>query len=241
NPVVMLDEIDKLGAGYQGDPSAALLEVLDPEQNKAFADHYLEVSFDLSKILFIATANTLETVPPALRDRMEVLEIPSYTSEEKAAIARRHLMPKQLEAHGLSGTSVELTDAALDHIIAAHTREAGVRALEKRLADVCRSLAGEKAAGTLVQPPPLHVHVPAGATPKDGPSAGVTLFTALVSLLSGVPVRTDTAMTGEATLRGRVLPVGGIKEKVLAAHRLGLKRVVIPEACAAELREVPQH
>ena len=335
NPVVMLDEIDKLGAGYQGDPSAALLEVLDPEQNKAFADHYLEVSFDLSKILFIATANTLETVPPALRDRMEVLEIPSYTSEEKAAIARRHLMPKQLEAHGLSGTSVELTDAALDRIIAAHTREAGVRALEKRLADVCRSLAVEKAAGTLVEPrridvgeiepilgpdrfqpevredagmpgvaaglawtpvggevlyvealrmpgkgqlilsgqlgdvmkesaraalsyvqanavqlgvaeKPLdgfdvHVHVPAGATPKDGPSAGVTLFTALVSLLSGVPVRTDTAMTGEATLRGRVLPVGGIKEKVLAAHRLGLKRVVIPEACAAELREVPQH
>ena len=335
NPVVMLDEIDKLGAGYQGDPSAALLEVLDPEQNKAFADHYLEVPFDLSKILFIATANTLETVPAALRDRMEVLEIPSYTSEEKAAIARRHLMPKQLEAHGLSGASVELTDGALDRIIAAHTREAGVRALEKRLADVCRSLAVEKAAGTLVEPrridvneiepilgpdrfqpevredagvpgvaaglawtpvggevlyvealrmpgkgqlilsgqlgdvmkesaraalsyvqanavqlgvveKPLdgwdvHVHVPAGATPKDGPSAGVTLFTALVSLLSGVPVRTDTAMTGEATLRGRVLPVGGIKEKVLAAHRLGLKRVVIPQACAAELREVPQH
>jgi ATP-dependent Lon protease len=335
NPVVMLDEIDKLGAGYQGDPSAALLEVLDPEQNKAFADHYLEVAFDLSKILFIATANTLETVPPALRDRMEVLEIPSYTSEEKAAIARRHLLPKQLEAHGLSGTNIELTDAAMDRIIAAHTREAGVRGLEKRLADICRSLAVEKAAGTLAEPrridvdeiepilgpdrfqpevredagmpgvaaglawtpvggevlyvealrmpgkgqlilsgqlgdvmkesaraalsyvqanathlgvaeKPLegwdvHVHVPAGATPKDGPSAGVTLFTALVSLLSGVPVRTDTAMTGEATLRGRVLPVGGIKEKVLAAHRLGLKRVVIPEACAAELREIPQH
>src|SRR5438132_1322451 len=335
NPVLMLDEIDKLGAGYQGDPSAALLEVLDPEQNKAFADHYLEVPFDLSKILFIATANTLETIPPALRDRMEVLEIPSYTSEEKAAISRAHLLPKQLEAHGLSGVKVELTDEALNRVIAAHTREAGVRGLEKRLADVCRTLAVEKASGTLVEPrrvefdeiepilgpdrfqpevredagvpgvaaglawtpvggevlyvealrmpgkgqlilsgqlgdvmkesaraalsyvqanavqlgvgdKPLegwdvHVHVPAGATPKDGPSAGVTLFTALVSLLSGVPVRTDTAMTGEATLRGRVLPVGGIKEKVLAAHRLGLKRVVIPQACAAELREIPQH
>jgi ATP-dependent Lon protease len=335
NPVVMLDEIDKLGAGLQGDPAAALLEVLDPEQNKAFADHYLEVPFDLSRTLFIATANTLETIPPALRDRMEVLEIPSYTSEEKAAIARAHLLPKQLEAHGLSGAAVEITQAALERIISAHTREAGVRSLEKRLADVCRALAVEKASGTLAEPrqvdageiesllgpdrfqpeiredegvpgvaaglawtpvggevlyvealrmpgkgqlilsgqlgevmkesaraalsyvqanaahlgveeKPLegwdvHVHVPAGATPKDGPSAGVTLFTALVSLLSGVPVRADTAMTGEATLRGRVLPVGGIKEKVLAAHRLGLKRVVIPEACAAELREVPQH
>jgi ATP-dependent Lon protease len=335
NPVVMLDEIDKLFAGFQGDPAAALLEVLDPEQNKAFADHYLEVPFDLSKILFIATANTLDTIAPALRDRMEILEIPSYTTEEKAAIARAHLLPKQMEAHGLSGAAVELTDAALARIISAHTREAGVRSLEKRLADVCRTLAVEKAAGQLVEPRridvdeieailgpdrfqpevredsgspgiaaglawtpvggevlyvealrmpgkgqlilsgqlgdvmkesaraalsyvqanaaqlgvgerPLdgwdvHVHVPAGATPKDGPSAGVTLFTALVSLLSGVPVRADTAMTGEATLRGRVLPVGGIKEKVLAAHRLGLKRVVIPEACAAELREVPQH
>ena len=334
NCVMMLDEIDKLGAGFQGDPSSALLEVLDPEQNKSFADHYLEVPFDLSKVLFIATANTLETVPAPLRDRMEILQIPSYTLEEKAAIARAHLLPKQLEAHGLADARVELTDAALDHVIHAHTREAGVRSLEKRLADVCRALAVEKAAGTLVEPrkvdvdelepilgpdrfqpevrddagvpgvaaglawtpvggevlyvealrmpgkgqlilsgqlgdvmkesaraalsyvqanaaqlgvaeKPLegwdvHVHVPAGATPKDGPSAGVTLFTALVSLLSGVPVRTDTAMTGEATLRGRVLPVGGIKEKVLAAHRLGLKRVVIPEACAAELREVPQ-
>jgi ATP-dependent Lon protease len=335
NPVLMLDEIDKLGAGFQGDPSAALLEVLDPEQNKAFADHYLEVPFDLSKVLFIATANTLETIPAPLRDRMEVLEIPSYTSGEKAAIAWAHLLPKQLEAHGLSGAGVEITAPALERIIVGHTREAGVRSLEKRLADVCRALAVEKVSGTLaparkvdveeieellgpdrfqpevredagvpgvaaglawtpvggevlyvealrmpgkgqlilsgqlgdvmkesaraalsyvqanaaqlgVAEKPLegwdvHVHVPAGATPKDGPSAGVTLFTALVSLLSGVPVRADTAMTGEATLRGRVLPVGGIKEKVLAAHRLGLKRVVIPEACAAELRDVPQH
>jgi len=335
NPVVMLDEVDKLGAGFQGDPSAALLEVLDPEQNKAFVDHYLEVPIDLSKVLFIATANTLDTIPAPLRDRMEIIEIPSYTLDEKRAIGREHLWPKQLEAHGLSAGQITLTDAALSRIVTAHTREAGVRSLEKRLADVCRSLAVEKASGTLAasreigadeieqilgpdrfQPDvreteampgiaaglawtpvggevlyvetlrmpgrgqlilsgqlgdvmkesaraamsyvqanaaalgipekPLaesdvHVHVPAGATPKDGPSAGVTLFTALVSLLSGVPVRSDTAMTGEATLRGRVLPVGGIKEKVLAAHRLGLKRVVIPQACAADLREVPQH
>src|SRR3954469_3940370 len=334
NPVVMLDEIDKLGAGYQGNPSAALLEVLDPEQNHSFADHYLEVPFDLSKVLFIATANTLETIPAPLRDRMEILEIPSYPLEEKAAIARAHLLPKQLDAHGLAGARVELTDAALKRIIAEHTREAGGRSLEKRLADVCRAIAMEKVGGPLEEPrrvPPeeieallgpdrfqpelredagtpgiaaglawtpvggevlyvetlrmpgkgqlilsgqlgdvmkesaraalsyvqahaaqlgvsdrplegwdVHVHVPAGATPKDGPSAGVTLFTALVSLLSGVPVRSDTAMTGEATLRGRVLPVGGIKEKVLAAHRLGLKRVVIPEACAADLKEIPQ-
>ena len=334
NPVVMLDEIDKLGSGIHGDPSAALLEVLDPEQNHVFIDHYLEIPFDLSQVLFIATANTLETMPAALRDRMEVLEIPSYTLEEKAAIARAHLLPKQLRAHGLESDALELTDPAISSVISGYTREAGVRGLEKRLADVCRALAMEKASGALsiprrvdapelealigpvrfqpetrddcgapgvaaglawtpvggevlyveavrmpgngklilsgqlgdvmqesaraalsyvqanarsigVEEQPLkgwdvHVHVPAGGTPKDGPSAGVTLFTALVSLFSGVPVRADTAMTGEATLRGRVLPVGGIKEKVLAAHRLGLKRVVLPEACAAELREVPQ-
>ncbi len=334
NPVVMLDEVDKLGAGYQGDPSAALLEVLDPEQNKAFVDHYLEVPVDLSRVLFIATANSLDTVPAALRDRMEIIEIPSYTLDEKAAIARGHLLQKQLEAHGLEGAQVTITDEALARIVSGHTREAGVRALTKRLADLCRSLAVEKATGTLlpgrtigfdevekilgpdkfesdlretsgapgvaaglawtpvggvvlyvealrmpgrgqlilsgqlgevmkesaraamsylqangkalgVGEKPLdgwdvHVHIPAGATPKDGPSAGVTLFTALVSLLTNVPVRSDTAMTGEATLRGRVLPVGGIKEKVMAAHRLGMKRVIIPAACAADLRDVPQ-
>jgi ATP-dependent Lon protease len=329
NPVVMLDEIDKLGDGAM--PSA-LLEVLDPEQNKAFVDHYLEIPVDLSKVLFIATANALDTIPAPLRDRMEILEIPSYTQDEKAAIARAHLWPKQLEAHGLADAQITLTDGALKRIIDRHTREAGVRSLEKRLADVCRSLAVERASGTLVTPREIadlepilgpdrflpemretggmpgiaaglawtpvggevlyvealkmpgrgqlilsgqlgdvmkesaraalsyvqanaaslglagnplegsdvHVHVPAGATPKDGPSAGVTLFTALVSLFTNVPVRSDTAMTGEATLRGRVLPVGGVKEKILAAHRLGLKRVVIPAACAADLREIPQ-
>jgi ATP-dependent Lon protease len=334
NPVVMLDEIDKLAAGgFQGDPSAALLEVLDPEQNHAFVDHYLEVPIDLSKVLFIATANDLSTVPAPLRDRMEILEIPSYTLEEKADIARTHLWPKQLEAHGLKRDAATLTDAALAKIVSGHTREAGVRGLEKRLAELCRSLAVETAQGELlharidvadveallgpdkfdaekrnedgtpgvaaglawtpvggevlyveslrmpgngklilsgqlgevmqesaraalsyvqanasqlgVPEKPLegidlHVHVPAGATPKDGPSAGVTLFTAMVSLLSGVPVRNDTAMTGEATLRGRVLPVGGIKEKVLAAHRLGMKRVILPKACAKDLRDVPE-
>jgi ATP-dependent Lon protease len=333
NPVVMLDEIDKLGAGFQGDPSSALLEVLDPEQNKAFVDHYLEVPIDLSRVLFIATANSLETIPAPLRDRMEILEIPSYTQAEKVAIARAHLVPKQLEAHALADAQVVFTDAALQRIATGHTREAGVRSLEKRIADICRALAVEKATGELktreidaaqvetilgpdkFQPEtresdgmpgvaaglawtpiggevlyvealrmpgkgqltltgqlgevmresaraamsyvqanapalglpekPLdgsdvHIHVPSGATPKDGPSAGVTLFTALVSLLSGVPVRADTAMTGEATLRGRVLPVGGIKEKVLAAHRLGLRRVILPSASAGELREVPQ-
>ncbi len=334
NPVVMLDEVDKLGAGYQGDPSAALLEVLDPEQNNAFVDHYLEVPVDLSRVLFIATANSLDTVPAALRDRMEIIEIPSYTLDEKAAIARGHLLQKQLEAHGLGDAQVTLTDEALARVVSGHTREAGVRSLTKRIADLCRALAVEKATGALapgrvigfdeveqmlgpdkfesdvretsgvpgiaaglawtpvggvvlyvealrmpgrgqlilsgqlgevmkesaraamsyvqangkalgVGDKPLdgwdvHLHLPAGATPKDGPSAGVTLFTALVSLLTNVPVRADTAMTGEATLRGRVLPVGGIKEKVMAAHRLGMKRVIIPAACAADLWDVPQ-
>jgi ATP-dependent Lon protease len=333
NPVVMLDEIDKVGQSAMGDPSAALLEVLDPEQNHAFVDHYLEVPIDLSKVLFIGTANDLSTVPGPLRDRMEILEIPSYTLAEKADIARTHLWPKQLEAHGLAKDAASLSDDALSRVITGHTREAGVRGLEKRLAEICRALAVESVAKpstartigaeeieTLLGPDrfqpdvredqsapgvaaglawtpvggevlyvetlrmpgsgklilsgqlgevmresaraalsyvqanakelgvparPLegvdvHVHVPAGATPKDGPSAGVTLFTAMVSLLSDVPVRSDTAMTGEATLRGRVLPVGGIKEKVLAAHRLGMKRVILPKACAKDLRDVPE-
>jgi ATP-dependent Lon protease len=333
NPVVMLDEIDKVGQSAMGDPSAALLEVLDQEQNFAFVDHYLEVPLDLSKVLFIATANDLSTVPSALRDRMEILDIPSYTLAEKADIAQTHLWAKQLEAHGLPKDAATLSDAAMARVVSGHTREAGVRGLEKRLAEICRALAVEETKDSLrqrvisegdietllgpdkfesearedgktpgiaaglawtpvggevlyvetlrmpgtgklilsgqlgevmqesaraalsylqanaaalgVPPRPLegidvHVHVPAGATPKDGPSAGVTLFTALVSLLSNVPVRADTAMTGEATLRGRVLPVGGIKEKVLAAHRLGMKRIILPRACAKDLRDVPE-
>jgi ATP-dependent Lon protease len=336
NPVVMLDEIDKLGQGFMGDPSAALLEVLDPEQNHAFADHYLQVAFDLSRVLFIATANGLDTVPAPLRDRMEILEIPSYTLDEKMAIARSHLLPKQREANGLGGVEVHLDDTALSRLITGYTREAGVRGLEKRLADLCRAIAVERAAGELptgadravpeseierilgpdrftpealertqlpgvatglawtpvggdvlfieatqmpgkgqliltgqlgevmresaqaalsyvkanavalglpehpLEGKDLHLHVPAGGTPKDGPSAGVTMFTALVSLLTGIRVRGDVAMTGEATLRGRVLPVGGIKEKVLAAHRLGLRRIILPERCRRDLLEVPE-
>ena len=336
NPVVMLDEIDKLGNGFMGDPSAALLEVLDPEQNHAFADHYLEVPFALSRALFIATANTLETIPAPLRDRMEVLEIPSYTHAEKLAIARAHLLPKQLEANGIAQMSLHLDDGALLRIISGYTREAGVRGLEKRLADICRAIAVERASGGLsaaadrfvsegelerilgpdrftpealertelpgvatglawtpvggdvlfieatqmpgkgqviltgqlgdvmresaqaalsyikanaaalglpdnpLEGKDVHLHVPAGGTPKDGPSAGVTMFTALVSLFTGIRVRGDVAMTGEATLRGRVLPVGGIKEKVLAAHRLGLKRIILPERCRHDLADVPE-
>jgi len=336
NPVVMLDEIDKLGQDAQGNPAAALLEVLDPEQNGAFVDHYLEVPTDLSRVLFIATANTLETVPAPLRDRMEVLEMPGYALEEKLHIAREHLWPKQLEAHGLTGAKVAIGDAALRRLIESYTREAGVRSLERRLAAVCRQLAVERAEGKLdegkgaerfvaegeleallgpafytpevmeraevpgvvaglawtpaggellfieaaempgsgkviltgqlgevmresthaalsylrahaleygLAADPLagrdiHLHVPAGG-PKDGPSAGVSLFTALVSLLTGIRSRGDVAMTGETTLRGRVLPVGGVKEKVMAAHRAGVKRVILPARNANDLRDVP--
>ena len=333
NPLLMLDEVDKMGADVRGDPTAALLEVLDPAQNASFVDHYLEVPFDLSGVMFIATANSLAPIPDPLLDRMEVLTLPGYTPGEKLAIAKRFLLPRQFKETGLTPERASLADAALERLIAEYTREAGVRQLEREIQGVLRKAALEvvegragavrismknlekyagqpkvqsevagrspevgvatglawtpvggdimfieaiqmpgkgqitltgqlgdvmkesaRAAMSYVQanaaalgipPKPLensdvHVHVPAGATPKDGPSAGVTLFTALVSLLSGVPVRSDTAMTGEATLRGRVLPVGGIKEKVLAAHRLGLKRVVIPQACAADLREVPK-
>jgi len=334
NPVIILDEIDKVGSDMRGDPSSALLEVLDPEQNHTFYDNYLELEYDLSKVLFVATANDINTIQPALRDRLEIIDLSGYAVEEKVEIARRHLVPKQKEAHGLNKMNFSINDKILEKIIQDYTRESGVRELDRQLASIMRYQAKEyatkeklktsftpgdvekvlgksrysndlykvanmpgvavglawtrvggdilfvetslsdgkgelKLTGNLgnvmkesaataltylqsnarkydIDPEifakkTIHVHVPEGATPKDGPSAGVTLFTALVSLLSGVPVRTDTAMTGEATLRGRVLPVGGIKEKVLAAHRLGLKRVVIPHACAAELREIPQH
>jgi ATP-dependent Lon protease len=333
NPVMMLDEIDKLGRG-QGDPAAALLEVLDPEQNKAFSDHYLDVAYDLSRVLFIATANNLDTIPPPLLDRMEVVELPGYTLDEKVAIARSHLWPKQLAEHGLAKDAVKLEDLVLAKVVTGWTREAGVRSLERRLADLCRGLAMEAASGqlapdravTLAELPRLlgperfedevalrteqpgvatglawtpfggevlfveatkmpgqgrliltgqlgdvmkesaqaalsfvrsraealgidpsfldktdvHLHVPAGATPKDGPSAGVTLTTALVSLITGIPVRPDVAMTGEVTLRGLVLPVGGVKEKVLAAHRAGVKRIIIPARCQKDLVDVPE-
>ncbi|MBD5647205.1 MAG: endopeptidase La [Desulfovibrio sp.] len=333
NPVMVLDEVDKLGADFRGDPSSALLEVLDPEQNNTFSDHYLNVPFDLSRVLFICTANHVESIPAALRDRMEVITLPGYTRQEKAEIARRHLLPKRVADTGLKEGDVRLTDAAIDKIIAEYTREAGVRNLERELGAVCRKLARRKAEGArgpfrvtpaevekLLGAPrfledeteaeldpgmalglawtpaggevltveasavkgkgallltgqlgdvmkesaqaamsyirsraevlgldaafaakhDIHIHVPAGATPKDGPSAGVTLTTALISALTGRRARADLCMTGEITLRGRVLPVGGIKEKILAGVARGLRHVIIPHQNVKDLEDVPK-
>ena len=334
NPVFMMDEVDKIGHDFRGDPSAALLEVLDPEQNYTFADHYLEIPYDLSNVMFIATANIADPVPPPLRDRMEILEIPGYTRREKLAIARRHLIPKQLDEHGLKTGQLDVTDEAVEEIIEHHTREAGVRSLERTIASVIRGVAVKVAEGDdekrtikseddlrpflgsikytsevaertaetgvatglawtsvggeilfieatrmfgsgklqltgqlgdvmkesahaalsyvranaqrfgiqkdFLEKSDVHIHIPAGAMPKDGPSAGITMFTALVSLLTGIRVRHDVAMTGEISLRGRVLPIGGLKEKTLAAHRAGIKRVIVPERNKADLEEVPK-
>ncbi len=334
NPVFVLDEIDKLGMDYRGDPSSALLEVLDPEQNDTFMDHYLDVPFDLSKVLFIATANLADPIPSALRDRMEIIEIPGYTQEEKLKIARQYLLPEALEEHGLTTASLEFSDSVLKFLIGSYTREAGVRSLKREIAAVCRWTAKEVASGKQmdkllltndkieeirgpihffaevaertsvpgvatglawtaaggdilfieatkmkgkgaiqlsgslgdvmkesvgvarsyirasaselgVDPDvfdnlDIHVHVPSGAIPKDGPSAGVTMLTAMVSLLTGLKVDPTIAMTGEATLRGAVLPVGGVKEKVLAAHRAGIRTVLLPEKCRKDLVEIPK-
>ncbi|HSD10213.1 MAG TPA: S16 family serine protease, partial [Candidatus Binatia bacterium] len=331
NPLFMLDEIDKLGMDFRGDPSSALLEVLDPEQNFTFVDHYLDVPFDLSKVMFITTANYLEPVPPALRDRMEVIELAGYTEEEKLEIARRHLIPKQRVENGLTEENVELTTEGVQEIVRSYTREAGLRNLEREIGRVCRKVArgvtegktdrvvvdvakvreflgpekffseiaervhepgvatglawtpnggeilfieatrmtGKKSltltghlgevmkesaqaalsfiraraekigiAPDFFEQSDLHVHVPAGAIPKDGPSAGVAMAVALASLLTARPVRHDLAMTGEITLRGKVLPVGGIKEKVLAAKRAGISRVILPKRNAKDLEEL---
>jgi ATP-dependent Lon protease len=332
NPVFMLDEIDKVGMDFRGDPSSALLEVLDPEQNFSFQDNYLEVPFDLSKVLFIATANMLDTIPPALRDRMEVIQLPGYTQMERLRIAQNFLVPKQLEAHGLTDKQLVIEEGAIVRLIQAFTREAGVRNLEREIANLARKVArrvaddpktkvvvkaadleeylgpgrfeyGElesedqvgmvtglvvsDAGGDIVQveatrmegkdeliltgqlgnvmqesaraglsyvrartkelgiepssfeKTTIHIHVPAGATPKDGPSAGVTMATAMASLLTGRPVRRDLAMTGEITLRGRVLPIGGLKSKLLAAHLAGVKTVLIPNRNEKDLVDVP--
>ena len=333
NPVFVLDEIDKLGADYRGDPSSALLEVLDPEQNGTFQDHYLDVPFDLSRVLFIATANLISPIPPALRDRMELIEIPGYTPEEKIRIAFDYLIPEVLDDHGVTDEHVEFSRESVQHIIQAYTREAGVRGLKRELASCTRSIARYVASEELdekcVLDPEkveeilgpikffqevaertavpgvatglawtatggdilfieatkykgkgglqltgqlgdvmkesvsvarsyirscasalgidedvfdevdLHVHVPAGSIPKDGPSAGVTMMTAIASLLTGLTVEPTVAMTGEATLRGAVLPVGGIKEKVLAAHRAGIESVILPSKCQKDMVEVP--
>jgi ATP-dependent Lon protease len=331
NPVFMLDEIDKLSASFHGDPSAALLEVLDPSQNSTFQDHYLGVPFDLSQVLFIATANVLDTIPPALRDRMEILELPGYIEEDKLAIAKGYLVHRQMSENGLTAGEINFTDDALRELIRSYTREAGVRQLERELGSVCRTVATRVVEGlketiavdegflrSCLGPPKffneialrtslpgvatglawtpfggdilfveatrmagdgkllltgqlgdvmkesaqaalslvksraeilgidpeifkkndLHVHLPAGAIPKDGPSAGVTLFVALVSLLTQRRISKDVAMTGEISLRGLILPVGGIKDKVLAAKRAGISCVLLPELNQKDLEEI---
>jgi len=334
NPVFMMDEVDKVGADFRGDPTSALLEVLDPEQNNSFQDHYLEAPFDLSDTMFITTANLLDTIPPALQDRMEVIHFPGYTEDEKLNIARQYLVPKQVTEHGLTPGKLAIEDSALHEIIRRYTREAGVRGLERQIASICRQVArkvveGRKGKTTVTArtahkylgPPrfrfgmaeerdevgtatglvwtevggdvifveattmdgkgeltmtgqlgdvmresaqaalsyvrahakqigiapdfhdkvDVHIHVPAAAIPKDGPSAGITLATALASALVGCPVRREVAMTGEITLRGHVLPIGGLKEKLLAAHRAGIKTVLIPKDNVRDLDLLPPH
>jgi len=333
NPIFMLDEIDKVGSDFRGDPSSALLEVLDPEQNFSFSDHYLDVPFDLSRVMFITTANVLDTIPPALRDRMEVLELHGYTLDEKIKIANRYLIPRQRRAHGLKSDQITFTKGAVKLIISGYTREAGLRNLEREIANICRGVAATIVEGDIeaisvkkvnvakylgpvkintetksrVSTPgvvmglawtptggellfieatvmpgskgltltgqlgdvmkesattalsfirsnakrlgveegffsrhDIHIHVPAGAIPKDGPSAGVTMLTALTSLLTGKTIKRDLAMTGEITLRGQVLPVGGIKEKILAAHRAGIKTLVLPKWNEKDLQDIPK-
>ncbi|MBK8715591.1 MAG: endopeptidase La [Nannocystaceae bacterium] len=336
NPVILLDEVDKLTQGWMGSPEAALLELLDPEQNKSFTDHYLELPFDMSEVMFIATANSLEPLSAPLRDRLEIIELSGYTAEEKRHIARGHLVPRKLAEHALDEESLTITDDALDAIVRDYTREAGVRQLTREITKLCRALALQSVRGHAGKTPQLsidaadlgkylgkvrffneiaertavagvatglawtpvggdilfietsrmagkgglqitgqlgevmqesakaaltfvrsnadvlgvdprviethdvHIHVPAGAVPKDGPSAGVTMFTALTSLFTGRKVRSDTAMTGEVTLRGRVLPVGGIKEKVIAAHRAGIKRVILPSKNQRDVDDIPE-
>jgi ATP-dependent Lon protease len=332
NPVFMLDEVDKIGMDFRGDPSSALLEVLDPEQNNTFQDNYLEVPFDLSKVLFIATGNLIDPIPAALRDRMEIIQLPGYTQQEKIEIGKRFLIPKQMENHGLNEKRIQITDEAMTELVQAYTKEAGVRNLEREIANIMRKVARSVAEGrkrkTVVDrkklleflgPPrweygelesedqtgaatglvvtevggdvvavevtrmdgkedfiltgqlgevmresaraglswmranaarlgisrevfeknTLHIHVPAGAIPKDGPSAGVTMATAMVSALTGIPVRKDVAMTGEITLRGRVLPIGGLKSKILAAHLSGAGMVILPRKNEKDLRDIP--
>jgi ATP-dependent Lon protease len=333
--VLMLDEIDKVGADFRGDPASAMLEVLDPEQNSSFRDHYLDLPFDLSRVFFICTANQIDTIPPALLDRMERIELSGYTHEEKREIAKRYLVPRQMERNGLGRSKIEFADAALDEVIDGYTREAGVRGLEREIGSICRKVAREYAEGTRKSkrviraktvgellgkrrfqldvkarvnepgvatglawtpvggdvlfveataypgdgklqitgqlgdvmkesaaaalsyiktldgdlPVPedyfrehdVHIHVPAGAIPKDGPSAGITMATALASRATGRPVRSDTAMTGEITLTGQVLPIGGLKEKALAAQRAGINRLIIPRRNEADIDDIPAH
>src|SRR5439155_168477 len=244
NPIFLLDEVDKLGISFQGDPAAALLEVLDPAQNDTFTDHYLGVPFDLSEVLFIATANFIQNIPGPLLDRLETVNFAGYTEREKLEIAKRYLVPRQLRENGLQADQLMLSDAALSEIIASYTREAGVRQLEREIGKLGRKIARKIADGetktVTVAPTDIHVHVPAGAIPKDGPSAGITMATALVSALSRRPARHDIAMTGEITLRGRVLPIGGVKEKVLGAVRAGINMVILPKENERDLEDLPE-
>jgi ATP-dependent Lon protease len=270
NPLFLLDEIDKLGQDFRGDPASALLEVLDPEQNSKFQDHYLEIDYDLSDIMFVTTANTMD-MPQPLLDRMEIIRLEGYTEDEKVQIATRHLIPKQIEAHGLKDEEIVFTEAGVRRLIQHYTREAGVRTLEREIAKVARKVLRKgqiKTTGKLgdvmqesiqaafsfvkarspsygVKPSvfgrkDIHVHLPEGATPKDGPSAGVGMVTAIISTLTGIPVRRDVAMTGEVTLRGRVLPIGGLKEKLLAALRGGITKVLIPQENEKDLADIPE-
>jgi ATP-dependent Lon protease len=334
NPVFMMDEVDKVGQDFRGDPSAALLEVLDPEQNHAFSDHYLGVPFDLSEVMFITTANLMDPILSALRDRMEIIEIPGYTEEEKLGIAERYLIPRQLKEHGITEKHIRITESGLHTIVSHYTREAGVRSLDREIANVMRKIAKKVAEGSVqcysitpanvhkflgvpkylpeaeqeedeigvstglawtesggdvlyieatvmkgkgqltltghlgdvmkesaqaalsyvrsrekllgINPDvfskiDIHIHVPAGAIPKDGPSAGITMATAIASILSGIPVRRDVAMTGEITLRGRVLPIGGLKEKILAAKRAKISTVILPQRNEKDIEEIPKH
>ena len=334
NPVFMLDEIDKIGMDFRGDPSSALLEVLDPEQNNTFVDHYLTVPFDLSRVMFITTGNLVDTIPSPLRDRMEIIYLSGYTAEEKLGITKNYLIPKQLEEHGITSKVLRITDPAVLLIISQYTREAGVRNLEREIANLCRKVAKKIAEGKqkiflittrnihkylgvpkylpeeemekdevgvstglawtetggdiiyveattmkgkgsltltgqlgdvmkesaqaalsyvrsrahllgikdeIFSKTDMHIHVPAGAIPKDGPSAGITMATSIASALTGRPVKKDVAMTGEVTLRGRVLPIGGLKEKALAAKRMGIRIVIIPKRNKKDLEDIPKY
>ncbi|OGV96881.1 MAG: endopeptidase La, partial [Nitrospinae bacterium RIFCSPHIGHO2_02_39_11] len=334
NPVFMMDEVDKIGADFRGDPSAALLEVLDPEQNYSFSDHYLGVPFDLSNVMFITTANLTDPIPSALKDRMEIISLSGYTEEEKLGIAKKYLIPRQMEEHGIKAKQIHISDEAVLKIISQYTREAGLRNLEREIATICRKVAKDVAQGNgrlhrisaanlnkflgirkflpeteaernqvgvatglawtqaggeimhievttmkgrgaltltgqlgdvmkesaqaamsyarsksknyglkedFYQKIDVHIHVPAGAIPKDGPSAGITMATALISKLTGIPVRKDVAMTGEITLTGRVLPIGGLKEKSLAAKRAGIMTIIIPKDNNKDLEEIPSN
>ncbi|MCL4119166.1 UNVERIFIED_CONTAM: hypothetical protein GTU68_051065 [Idotea baltica] len=238
NPVFILDEIDKLSNSHQGDPSSAMLEVLDPEQNSEFYDNFLEMGYDLSKIMFIATANNLSSIQPALRDRMEIINVSGYTIEEKVEIAKRHLLPKQLTEHGMTAKDLKIGKPQLEKIVEGYTRESGVRNLEKQIAKMVRY-----AAKSIATEEKYDIKVSSadkGATPKDGPSAGITMLTSLVSLFTQKRIKSSLAMTGEITLRGKVLPVGGIKEKILAAKRARIKEIILCKDNEKDILEIKQ-